>query len=83
MDPKFRHSNPHFLNLYLAAHLLTLSPSHIFDSYRVPHVSKLRNSNNPRNLCLKPVADKMFLNYFMIGDIVQLVEKTSDLGNES
>jgi len=32
---------------------------------------------------LKPVAAKMFLNHLITGDIVELVEKTSDLGNES
>jgi len=45
-------------------------------------VSKIRNSNNRRNLCLKAIAAKMLL-YLITGDIVELVEKTSDLGNES
>jgi len=83
MDPKFSHSNPHFLNLYLTTHILILSPSHIFDPQRFPYVSKLRNSNNTRNLSLNPAAAKMLLNYLMTGSIDGLIEKTSDLGKKS
>jgi hypothetical protein len=46
-------------------------------------VSKLRNSNNTRNLSLKAVAAKMLLNYLITGGIDGLIEKPSDLGNES
>jgi len=83
MDPKFSHSNPHFLYLCLTTYILILSPSHIFDPQRFPYVSKLRNSNNTSNLSLKPVAAKMLLNYLMTGGICGLIQKTPDLGNES
>lgn len=73
----------HIFSTWTSQHILILPPSHIFDSHSTPHVSKIRNSNNRRNLYLKPVAAKMFLNHLITGDIVELVEKTSDLGNES